>query len=106
MTGDTDMVPSLEHIFRSTTTMVEIYGWEGSVSRNYFNLQKIYPTRIFIEYMNSSHDKFTFVNVNFNSRKLRSGYHDALVFTVQRLQEGWITKLEELTRWPFQFFLI
>lgn len=84
MTGDADMVPSLEHILEATATTIELYGWEGCVSKNYFALMRRYPERVKVAYINQFHSKFTYVSVKFISRKLRKGYHDAIVFTVEK----------------------
>lgn len=104
LTGDADMVPCLNSILRCTKATVEIFGWRGSMSRDYFELMRRNTSRIHVRYLNQEYNKFTFVNYKFASTKLRKGQDDALVFTVDNLPDKWEKSVENFTKWPFQYF--
>lgn len=106
MTGDADMIPSLEAILNDSAVTVELYSWKFATTYDFAQLISKYPRRVKKETLERYGMEFIYTSWKFPSTKLKKGYHTGLVFTVSEdfSIDAWMNKLEKFVNWPFQYF--
>jgi uncharacterized LabA/DUF88 family protein len=116
VTGDASVIPAIDTVVEIEGWNVEVYMWSHATSKLLPKLQQKHKNRVSVSSLDPYLNDITFTNKKFNySNKnfLEMVKKSSVVLTVSANStsfpgrvptDQWMTKLEEIARWPCQYF--
>ena len=115
VTGDANIVPAIEEILDNDDRWkIEIYMWKSAIARKLYQTEAKYDGRLIIKQLDDNIDHVTFTSMEFNTsdQEFSTTVRDnGVVFVMesdafpnQAPTLDWVRKLEDLAKWPFQYY--
>ena len=113
VTGDADVIPAIEMVLDEKGWNVEVYMWKHSVSKRLLKFAEKCKRQIKIRYLDHHLDEVVFTNMKFRlnptiqSMVKQSGIVLTMkdnAFPKQIPTKSWLHQVEELARWPCQYY--
>ena len=115
VTGDASIIPAIEKVIEIEGWNVEVYMWSHATSKHLQRLQQKHKNRVTVSSLDPYLNHVIFTNMKFNySNKnfLEMVKKSSIVLTVSANStsfpghvptDQWMSKLEEIARWPCQY---
>ncbi len=108
VTGDLDVLPALLKILKESRLFIELWSWKCSLSYELatFASQEV---RIKLQYLDSYTEKFIYTSLKFDISTSgmdgRARTHGVVLSFYSNWLDNWKSDLEEISLWPFQYYL-